>query len=368
MNGKKLATMLMTVTLSIGMLVGCGKKAFDLEKYGEDAVVTIDESSLSFWDANFQARLLQTQYENTYGLDVWIETLEQNETFETSVKNTVLEGLKRNLVVLNHAKDYDVTVTDEEKKAISGQVDTFLEQITEEFKELTKPEKEKVENYLEETVLIQKVASEVAQEADVTVTDGEARQMKANYVVIPFDSKESDSKKVNAKNKAQKLVSAAKKIGSLAQAANTSNLEVKEATYGTNNENIPAEILEASMKLKKNEITEPIETEYGYYVIQCMEYNDKKATKAAKEDILTEKQMEYYNTVSEKWVEEAEVKVDEELWNTIAFANHPTISEVESTTTHTTEESNTSVENEENKDKNSSIEHTTEETDTKNNS
>ena len=368
MNGKKLATMFMTVTLSIGMLVGCGKKTFDLEKYGENALVTVDGSSLSFWEANFQARLLQTQYENTYGLDVWTETLEQNETFETSVKNTVLEGLKRNLVVLNHAKDYDITVTDEEKKAISGQVDTFLEQITDEFKELTKPEQEKVENYLEETVMIQKVASAVAKEADVTVTDEEARQMKANYVVFSFDSTDSDSQKANAKNKAQKLVSGAKKINSLAQAANKVKLEVKEATYGANNENIPAEILEASMKLKKNEITEPIETEYGYYVIQCMEYNDKKATKAAKEDILTEKQMEYYNTVSEKWVKEADVKVDEELWNTIAFANHPTISEVESTTTHTTEESNTSVENEENKDKNSSIEHTTEETNTKNNS
>lgn len=341
MNRKKIAAVLVSATLSMSMLAGCGSKSFDLEKYGDKTLMTVDGTSMSFWEANFQARLLQTQYESAYGTDIWSQTVDGDETFETSTKEVLLDGLKTNLAALNHAKDYDIELTDEEKKSLSAQAENFLEQITDEFKDLTSPDQEKVEQYLENTVIIQKVASAVEEEADITVTDEEARQMKANYVVFKVDSDATSSEKAAIKKQATKLMNAAKKSNSLAQAAKASDLEVKEATYGSNNEEIPSEIIEASMSLKKNEITQPIETDYGYYVIQCVKYNDKDATKTAKEDMISDKKLEYYSTTSQGWVEDSEVEVDEELWNTIEFANHPTIETTEATTETSTQEDST---------------------------
>lgn len=342
MRVKKIVALAMTATLSMAMLVGCGNtsksKEFDLEKYGQDPVITVDGESISFWNANFQARLSQSQYESMYGTDIWEQIIEDGKTLETSVKEVLLEQLQSNRAALNHAEDYKIELTDEEKKSVSAQVDTFLEQITDEFKTLTSPDKEQIEKYLEEAVLIQKISSAVAEEADVTVSDEDARQMKANYVVFQVDADASSSEKAKAKKQATKLMNEAKKTKSLAQSAKASELEVKEATYGNNNEDIPSEIIKASMELKKNEITEPIETEYGYYVIQCMSYEDKDATKTAKEEILAEKQEEYVSATITKWVKAAEITVDEELWNTIKFVNNPTM---QSTTETTTEESTT---------------------------
>lgn len=343
-KGKKIAVVLMTATLSIAMLAGCGSKKFDLEKYGEKAVVTVDGESVSFWDANFQARLLQTQYESMYGTDIWTQKLQGEDTFETSMKSVLLDGLKINQATLNHAKDYKVELTEEEKKSIEEQADLFLEQVTDEFKALTNPDKEKVESYLEDTLTIQKVASEVAKEGNITVSDEEARQVKVNYVVFKVESDATDKAKTKAKQQATKLMNHAKDTKSLAQSAKALKLDVNEATYGKNNDQIPQEIVTESMALKKGEITKPIKTDYGYYVIQCMEETDKDATKTAKEELVSEKQMEYYNTTSQKWVSESDVKVDEELWDLIKFENNSTLPKAESTENTTSVESTTGQE------------------------
>ncbi|HCO29689.1 MAG TPA: hypothetical protein DIT54_09925, partial [Lachnospiraceae bacterium] len=113
-----------------------------------------------------------------------------------------------------------------------------------------------------------------------------------------------------------------------------------------NNEQIPSEIVEASMALKKGEITKPIKTDYGYYVIQCMKYLDKDATESAKESMLQTKQQTYFTETCEKWLEDSDVKVDDTLWDSIELAGHSTLPTTESTTSsdEATSEATTSSE------------------------
>ena len=343
---KKIAGVFLTAMLSMTLLAGCGNKEVTLENDGDKPVVTVGDESATYWEANFQTRVLQMQYESMYGSDIWEQEVESGKNFEQTIKDLILEGLKSNQAALNHVKDYNITLTDDEKQEIEEQVDSFMENLSDEFEELTKPDKEKVENYLIESKTIQKLSEAVAEEAKLEVSDADARQMKANYVMISVDEDASNAELTKAKQKATKLYNSAKKTKSLASSAKSLDLEVKEATYGNNNEQIPSEIVEASMALKKGEITKPIKTDYGYYVIQCMKYLDKDATESAKESMLQTKQQTYFTETCEKWLEDSDVKVDDTLWDSIELAGHSTLPTTESTTSsdEATSEATTSSE------------------------
>ena len=329
---KRIAGIVMTAVLSMALLAGCGNKEITLEADGDKPVITVDGESTSYWEANFQTRVLQLQYESIYGVDIWSQTMQGDTTFEESIKDVILEGLKSSQATLNHVKDYDVSVTDDEKEEIKQQAEQFMSSLTDELKTLTEADQEKVEAYLTDMNLVQKVVSAVGEESKATVTDEEARQLKANYVVIPVDSSATDSEVNQAKHKATSLYNQAKKSKDLAKSAQALEFDVNEATYGTNNTDIPTEIIEASMKLQEGEIAKPIKTDYGYYVIQVTEYMNEEATATAKESMLEEKQMTYYNETCQKWLEDAKVTVDEDLWNSIQLAGNPTIPTTESTT------------------------------------
>lgn len=338
---KKIAAVVLATTLAISSLTGCGAEKFDLKQNGEKPVITVDGESMSFSEANFQARLLQQQYESYYGTDIWKTEGQDKQTIEQSVKAALLEQLKSYRVILNHAKDYDATLTEEEAKTLKEQAEAFIGQMTDEFKALTDVNEEQLEEYVKQSLIAQKVSIEAGKEADVKVTDEEARQVKVNYVVFKVDTDAKKAEKTKAKQQATKLMNQATKTKNLAVSAKAMKEEVTEATLGKNNDSIPEELVTAALKLKKGEITKPIEIDYGYYVMQCMEENDKEATKTAKEQMLSEKQTEYFtNTTLPKWEDDAKITVDEKLWDTIQFAGNPVV-KVESTT----EESTTAAEN-----------------------
>lgn len=333
-KGKKIVTAILAMALGVSALTGCGSqsKELNLEKDGEKALITVDEENISLWDANFQLRLLQLQYESMYGTDIWSQQLQGDETFDTTLKTTVMDGLKNTCVTLSHAKDYQVELTEDETKEAQTQAGNFAAQMTDEFQKITNADKDKIASYVTKMALAQKVSEEIVKEADINVTDEDARQMKANYVVIQIASNAEEAEKTKALKKAKQLVKNTKASGELAQEAKKMDLEVSEATYGNNNTQIPVEIIEASMKLKKGEVTSVIETEYGYYVIQCEEYMDKEATAAAKEEMINEKKSTYYNEQCEKWLKAAKVEVNDEMWEKVLIIDNPTIATTEATT------------------------------------
>ena len=73
--------------------------------------------------------IVQAQYETYYsaylGEDMWNSEAAKGETYEEYVKNSVLENLENMILLEKHMKDYDVSLSDEEKKIIDNAVKKF---------------------------------------------------------------------------------------------------------------------------------------------------------------------------------------------------------------------------------------------------
>ena len=93
------------------------KRLFALALAGVLAAVTL---------ANFFARYTQATYETYYsaylGEDMWNSDASDGETYEESVKSSVLKSLEDMILLEKHMEDYDVSITDEDKAKIEEEM------------------------------------------------------------------------------------------------------------------------------------------------------------------------------------------------------------------------------------------------------
>ena len=113
-RGKKIAAAL-TAVLALGMFSGCGQ----IDADAVAVTVAEGEDTVTLGYANFVAKYTQAVYETTYGSslgeDMWNQDLYGNgNTFEEDVKNDVMDSLQEQYLLVNHASDYGVELTEED--------------------------------------------------------------------------------------------------------------------------------------------------------------------------------------------------------------------------------------------------------------
>ena len=109
---KRLFALALAGVLAAVTLTGCGSLK------GDETVATVDDTKIDADLANFFARYTQATYETYYsayvGEDMCNSDASDGETYEESVKSSVLKSLEDMILLEKHMEDYDVSITDEE--------------------------------------------------------------------------------------------------------------------------------------------------------------------------------------------------------------------------------------------------------------
>ena len=66
---------------------------------------------------------------------------------------------------------------------------------------------------------------------------------------------------------------------------------------------------------------ELIETDTGYYVVRLNKKLDEEATKSKRESLESERKTKYYTETTEKWLEDAEIKADNKVLETLKITD-----------------------------------------------
>ena len=177
---KRLAIAGVCVCMTASTLTGCGVK--------EDSVVaTVDGDEISYALANFVIRYNQAQYEQFYtaygayiglqpGTNVWEQSMDGKSTLGENLREGAMESLKDMYLLEDHMKEYDITITEEEKKAIEKAADAFLAENEPEVLEAMSANKETVSRMLELSTIYTKMQSAIYDTVDTEVSDEEAAQ------------------------------------------------------------------------------------------------------------------------------------------------------------------------------------------------
>lgn len=323
---KRAVVVLLACMLSAVSLTGCG------EIKDSDVAVTIDGKEITADIANFLARYTQAQYETYYagylGEDMWSgEGSEEGTSYEDTVKDTVRESLENMYLMEAHMKDYDISLTDEEKNAVKAAAEQFDESNSLGEKDKVSGSRETVERVLELMTIQQKVKTAIEAEVDTEVSDEEAAQKKMEYVMFSFTSTDeegntsdlSDEEKQELKESAEKFAAGAKEAESFSDYAKEQGYEATEATFDAESIALPAQLVEAADALDEGGTTGLVEGDSGYYVARVVSLLDREATDTKKDEIISERKQTLLNDTLDEWREHADIKVHKSIWNKIDF-------------------------------------------------
>ena len=322
---KRLFALALAGVLAAATLTGCGSLK------GDETVATVDDTKIDADLANFFARYTQATYETYYsaylGEDMWNSDASDGETYEESVKSSVLKSLEDMILLEKHMEDYDVSITDEDKAMIKETTQQFLDDNSLDDKNLVSGNKKTVNRALTLMAVQQKMRTAIQAGADTEVSDEEAAQKSMDYVFISYQTKDdsgnskdvSDDEKAQLKSQAEAIASGLKEGGDLNALAEEQGATVQTLTFDKDTTSPDEDLIKAADALGEGESTDVIETEKGCYVAKVTSLLDRTATDSKKSQIVQERQTKLYDDTLKKWRKKADIKVHKSVWKKVSF-------------------------------------------------
>ena len=345
--GKKAAVLTAAGVLAATAVTGCSGSI------NTDAVVaTVGDDEITLGVANFYARMTQGQYETYYasmmgttGDAMWTQEAGEDQTYEESVKDGLLENLENMYLISQLAADYEVCLTEEEEDAIAEAAAQFDEDNTDEAKETVSGYRKDIEEFLRLATIQTKMDSKMREGVDEEVSDEEAAQKAMQYVFFSYTTTDdsgnttelTDEEKESLKTDAQSLVDRVNAGEDISTVAEELGQTAYDLTFDSESTS-PNEDLIAAVDAFETEgqVTDVIEADDGLYVGRLTSLLDRDATDQKKTSIVEERRQEQYDSLLEEWRNDTDIKVDEKVWDKVDFEDTGVTiitSETEETTT-----------------------------------
>ena len=345
--GKKAAVLTAAGVLAATAVTGCSGSI------NTDAVVaTVGDDEISLGVANFYARMTQGQYETYYasmmgttGDAMWTQEAGEDQTYEESVKDSLMENLENMYLISQHAAEYEVSLTEEEEDAIAEAAAQFDEDNTDEAKETVSGYRKDIEEFLRLATIQTKMDSKMREGVDEEVSDEEAAQKAMQYVFFSYTTTDdsgnttelTDEEKESLKTDAQSLVDRVNAGEDISTVAEELGQTAYDLTFDSESTS-PNEDLIAAVDAFETEgqVTDVIEADDGLYVGRLTSLLDRDATDQKKTSIVEERRQEQYDSLLEEWRNDTDIKVDEKVWDKVDFEDTGVTiitSETEETTT-----------------------------------
>lgn len=315
--------------LAVTGLTGCGSMNND------DVVATVGESEIKLGVANFYARMQQAQYETYYagmmgttGEELWAKETD-GKTYEQSVKSDMIKSLENMYILEQHASEYDVVLSEDEKKAIDKAAEEFDENNALEDKEAVSGYNKYVKKVLELITIQSKMEDAMTADVDTEVSDDEAAQKAMKYVFYSYTKDENDStstmsetEKTEVKKKATDFAEKLKNSDTkdIDAVASEAGMEVQTATFDSESTSPNADLVKVADALTaEGDVTDAIETDSGIYVAKVTSFLDRTATDAKKQSIVEERKKDQYDDLLKKWRKKTDINLNKRVWKKVDF-------------------------------------------------
>lgn len=343
---KKTAVVALAGVMAAGMLTGCGEKELD----GTKTVATVDGTeiplgmlSLSVREGQAQAEAMYKSFMGGSDYSIWSTEAEKGKTYGEQAVEQALEDIELMCILKEKAADYDVEITEDDEKAIADAAAAFMSANTEDTLKTLAVTEDQVKTYLELETYKSRMHDPIIADVDKNVSDEEAQQSSFNYVSISTSDLSDDEIK-QKKEDAQKILDGLNAdpdgdFGEIAKSVDDS-YTVLSGSFDTNEDaseeesddedettasssNYPDEVMKVLRTLKDGEVgPDVIEADSAYYVVKLDKVNDEDATATKKESIISTRENELYTETTDKWLDEADIKVEKKVLKTLKVTDN----------------------------------------------
>ena len=342
---KRGITAFLALALVIGVFAGCSRTSSEIADYASTVVATYGDENIYLDEANFYARLQQyyseALYSAYYGDNFWTMEVSEGKTLEETTKENVMASILQTRVLMDHADEYEVSLTDEDKEKVREAASTFFTENDESLKEAANVSDEQLYAILEKNALAMKVWAAVVADVDTEVSDEEARQVSIEYILVSEDEENPEQCQKAAAELVERLNNG-EEIDVLAD--ENDSYTVFSGTYSKNEEGATG-LAGVAATMATGENTTCYVEGTGAYAIHCVTDFDEEATETEKQTIIQERQADRFELVYSSWKPDMkEFTVVDDVWAQITFEGNPVY--VAETSTETPEETEGETETE----------------------
>ena len=346
---KTAACGILAAALAAGTLSGCSK-TID----GTATVATVGDEKVTLGLASYMVRDQQAQTMSYYNMlmsqygvsgsasNVWDQTGDDGKTVGESSKDGVMTTINQLYVLKAHAADYDVTITDDEEKAIKEAAAEFIKDNDEKILKKLAVSEDDIVTYLELVTIRSKMHDPMTADVDTEVSANEKDQTRVTIVKVSTEGTEkdddgntidlTDEEKAQKKDLAQQVLDKVKASDDVANAdMDALAKEVDDSlsatapaftTAGSTDDTLDEAVQDAALELKDGEVVDSvIEGDDGYYVVRLDKMLDEDATENKEKTVISERKSDLYDSTLEDWVKEEKIKVKDKVWDQITVTD-----------------------------------------------
>lgn len=307
--------------------VGCGEGKTVVLTTGlsSDEIFKIESEICTRPEIMLYLTNMQNVYEGVYGEGIW-ETDTDGVSIQDSLKETVLARISRVKVLKLLAKEQGVSLNKEEKEKAEDAGKEYYASLSDAEIETLGVTEELVVSMYEEYALADKVYHYLIQDVNPEISDDDARTVTVSHILIrtfhvDLNGKVenySDAAKAEALQRANEVLQLARDGEDFEQLVLAYNEDTKGSISFRKGE-MPAAYEEVAFNLATNEISQIVETEYGYYIIKCTNTFNRDETDANKIIILGEQKEAAFQTVYDEFLGTLTGHLNQKEWDAVTL-------------------------------------------------
>ena len=341
--GRRAAAAALALGLGVMTLAGCGQKKLD----GTQTAVTVNGENVTVgtlsFEAHYDAALFYSYYGAYIGNTGYFNVVSDEETGKTygdMTVDSVLTQLEEDVIVSQHAADYGVELSEEQKAAIDAAAQAYIDKNAADVRNKIGASKEDIVYSMTLDTIRSLMMEPMAADVDTEVSDEEAQQTSVSYITVATateddveTAEDATDEEKQAAVEAENAVRMAKMqtiLTNLLAADNAAEADLQEfadavddtlyaynTSFSTNDEAPTAvnqAVADAARTLKDGEVYESVITADDgahYYILRVDHVFDEKATQNKKDSVVRTRKQEQFDKMVADWVAAAEVSVNE---------------------------------------------------------
>lgn len=328
---RRAAAYLLSGMMLTGSITGCGDgngfgtKVVLTTGFEKDEVFRIENSSCKLPELMVYLTTIQNRYESVYGEEIW-ETKADGMTLEENVKNIALAQIAQIKTMNLMAEKYEVKLSDEEEARAENAAKAYYGTLGEREIELMGVTEKTIRALYKEFARAEKMYQYTIKDINPEISDDEARTITVQHILIKTYALDGTGKKIEYTEEAkQDAYRRAREAMELAKEGEDFDALIRryseddKATYSFGKGEMEESFETAAFNLGTGEISDVVETEFGYHIIKCINTFDREETDANKIKIVEQRREEAFGQEYDAYMETLTRNLNEELWNTVNF-------------------------------------------------
>lgn len=331
---KKIIILLLALLFLSGCNSGGGNTKVVLTTgFAKDEVFRIETISCSMSEVMVFLTNIQQRYQRMFGDEIW-DMSWNGMTLEDNIKETALSQLAQIKTMNLLADKHDVMLNDEELSGIKEAAEAYYQSLNDTEREVMQVTEEVIENLYEEYARAEKVYEFIIRDINPEISDDEARTITIQQILFKTYTLDGTGKKIDFSEdakaevyeRASQVLAMAREEGSDFEQLIITYSEAEKGTYSFGKGEMDVVFETAAFNLGNGEISDIVETEYGYHIIKCISTFDREETDANKIKIVEERRDEVFGREYEVFVSSLTRNINEKLWESISLTKEENVS------------------------------------------